>query len=160
MAQAALPHLRDGDRIINTGSIVGLTGHELLIDYTATKAAIHAFTKSLALSLGEQNIRVNCVVPGPVWRPAIPATMPAKEIKNFGHEVALGRPGQPEELASAYVFLALSDSSFVTGSLLHVTGGRMSAADYGCGATRSPRTTPPSLCCHSWSRARTPPMHT
>lgn len=129
MAQAALPHLRDGDSIIHTGSIVGLTGHELLIDYTATKAAIHAFTKSLALSLGTQNIRVNCVVPGPVWTPAIPATMPPEAIENFGHEVALGRPGQPEELAPAYVFLASSDSSFVTGSLLHVTGGRLSAAD-------------------------------
>ena len=129
MAQAALEHLHEGDAIINTGSIVGLTGLGLLIPYTATKGAVHSFTKSLALALGERGIRVNCVVPGPVWTPNIPGTMPADEIKNFGHEVALKRPGQPEELAPAYVFLASSDSSFVTGSLLHVTGGRLSAAD-------------------------------
>ncbi|MBA3659877.1 MAG: SDR family oxidoreductase [Gemmatimonadales bacterium] len=128
MAQAALPHLADGDAIINSGSIVGLTGLAILIDYTSTKAAIHTFTKSLALYLGPRNIRVNCVVPGPVWTPNIPGTMPIEEVEGFGHEVALGRPGQPEELAPAYVFLASSDSSFVTGSLLHVTGGRLSAA--------------------------------
>ena len=129
MAQAALPHLVRGDAIINTGSIVGLTGHPLLIDYTATKAAIHAFTKSLALHLGPRGIRVNCVVPGPVWTPNIPGTMPIEEVEHFGHEVALGRPGQPEELAPAYVLLASSDGSFMTGSLVHVTGGRLSASD-------------------------------
>jgi len=129
MAQAALPHLARGDAIINTGSIVGLTGHPLLIDYTATKAAIHAFTKSLALHLGTRGIRVNCVVPGPVWTPNIPGTMPIEEVEHFGHEVALGRPGQPEELAPAYVLLASSDGSFMTGSLVHVTGGRLSASD-------------------------------
>jgi len=129
MAQAALPHLEDGDAIINTGSIVGLTGLAILVDYTATKGAIHAFTKSLALYLGERNIRVNCVVPGPVWTPNIPGTMPIEEVENFGHEVALGRPGQPEELAPAYVLLASSDGSFITGSLIHVTGGRLSASD-------------------------------
>jgi NAD(P)-dependent dehydrogenase (short-subunit alcohol dehydrogenase family) len=129
MAQAALPHLHDGDSIINTGSIVGLTGLAILIDYTASKAAIHAFTKSLALYLGPRNIRVNCVVPGPVWTPNIPGTMPVTEVENFGHEVALGRPGQPEELAPAYVLLASSDGSFMTGSLVHVTGGRLSAVD-------------------------------
>jgi len=129
MAQAALPHLHDGDAIINTGSIVGLTGLAILVDYTATKGAIHSFTKSLALYLGERNIRVNCVVPGPVWTPNIPGTMPAEEVRNFGHEVALARPGQPEELAPAYVLLASSDGSFMTGSLVHVTGGRLSASD-------------------------------
>ncbi len=127
MAQAALPHLAEGDAIVNTGSIVGLTGLAILIDYTATKGAIHAFTKSLALSLGERGIRVNCVVPGPVWTPNIPGTMPAAEVENFGHEVALGRPGQPEELAPAYVLLASSDGSFMTGALVEVTGGRLSA---------------------------------
>lgn len=127
MAQAALPHLVEGDAIVNTGSIVGLTGLAILIDYTATKGAIHAFTKSLALSLGERGIRVNCVVPGPVWTPNIPGTMPAEEVENFGHEVALGRPGQPEELAPAYVLLASSDGSFMTGALVEVTGGRLSA---------------------------------
>lgn len=128
MAQAALPYLSEGDAIINTGSIVGLTGHELLLDYTATKAATHAFTKSLALQLGKRGtgIRVNAVVPGPVWTPNIPATMPQDEVKNFGHEVALGRPGQPEELAPAYVLLASSDGSFMTGALVEVTGGRLS----------------------------------
>jgi len=129
MAQAALPHLVNGDSIINTGSIVGLSGLEILIDYTATKGAIHAFTKSLALYLGPRNIRVNCVVPGPVWTPNIPGTMPIEEVENFGHEVALGRPGQPEEIAPAYVLLASSDGSFITGSLLHVTGGRLSASN-------------------------------
>ncbi len=125
MAQAALPHLKKGDAIINTGSIVGIVGNKLLIDYTSTKGAIHSFTKSLALNLGERGIRVNCVVPGPVWTPNIPATMPIEEVEHFGHEVALERPGQPEELAPAYVFLASSDGSFVTGSLVEVTGGKL-----------------------------------
>ncbi|GJG89130.1 oxidoreductase [Gemmatimonadetes bacterium T265] len=129
MAQAALPHLGAGDAIINTGSIVGLTGLPILVDYTATKGAIHSFTKSLALYLGPRGIRVNCVVPGPVWTPNIPATMPPGEVEHFGHEVALGRPGQPEELAPAYVLLASADGSFMTGSLVHVTGGRLSASD-------------------------------
>lgn len=128
MAQAALPHLQRDDAIINTGSIVGLTGLAILIDYTASKGAIHAFTKSLALNLGDRGIRVNCVIPGPVWTPNIPGTMPPEEIDNFGHEVALGRPGQPEELAPTYVLLASSDGSFMTGSLVEVTGGRLSAA--------------------------------
>ena len=128
MAQAALPHLGAGGVIINTGSVVGLTGLPILIDYSATKGAIHAFTKSLAQHLGERGVRVNCVVPGPVWTPAIPATMPPGEVENFGHEVALGRPGQPEELAPAYVLLASSDGSFMTGALVEVTGGRLSGA--------------------------------
>ncbi len=125
MAQAALEHLQKGDAIVNTGSIVGIVGNPLLIDYTATKGAIHAFTKSLAIALGERGIRVNAVVPGPVWTPNIPATMPASEVENFGHEVALARPGQPEELAPAYVLLASSDGSFMTGSLVEVTGGKL-----------------------------------
>ncbi len=125
MAQAALEHLKKGDAIVNTGSIVGIVGNPILIDYTATKGAIHAFTKSLAISLGEKGIRVNCVVPGPVWTPNIPGTMPASEVENFGHEVALARPGQPEELAPAYVLLASGDGSFMTGSLVEVTGGKL-----------------------------------
>ena len=125
MAQAALPHLHEGDAIINTGSIVGIVGHPILVDYTATKAAIHTFTKSLAIQLGERNIRVNCIAPGPVWTPNIPATMPKEEVNNFGHEVALARPGQPEELAPAYVLLASSDGSFMTGSIVEVTGGKL-----------------------------------
>jgi NAD(P)-dependent dehydrogenase (short-subunit alcohol dehydrogenase family) len=127
MAQAALPHLKMGDSIINTGSIVGRVGHPILIDYTATKGAVHSFTKSLALNLGERGIRVNSVVPGPVWTPNIPGTMPVEEVEHFGHEVALKRPGQPEELAPIYVFLAAEDGSFVTGSIIDVTGGKMSS---------------------------------
>jgi len=127
MAQAALPHLKKGDAIINTGSIVGKTGIPLLVDYSSSKGAIHSFTKSLALNLGEKGIRVNSVIPGPVWTPNIPGTMPIEEVENFGHEVALKRPGQPEELAPAYVFLASEDGSFVTGCLLDVTGGKMSS---------------------------------
>lgn len=128
MAQAALKYLKFGDAIVNTGSIVGMTGLESLVDYSSTKGAIHSFTKSLALQLGEKNIRVNAVIPGPVWTPNIPGTMPKDEVEKFGHEVALARPGQPEELAPAYVLLASNDGSFITGSLIEVTGGRLSAA--------------------------------
>ncbi|HEX8298532.1 MAG TPA: glucose 1-dehydrogenase [Rubricoccaceae bacterium] len=127
MAQEALPHLKDGSVIINTGSIVGLTGNPMLVDYTASKGAIHAFTKSLALNLADRGIRVNCVAPGPVWTPAIPATMPQSEVEGFGHEVAMKRPGQPEELAPAYVYFACADSSFTTGAILEVTGGKLSS---------------------------------
>lgn len=129
MIQAALPHLKDGDAIVNTGSIVGETGNPILVDYTASKGGIHALTRSLALQFGQMGngVRVNAVLPGPVWTPNIPGTMPLEEVQKFGHEVALGRPGQPEELAPAYVYLACQDSSFVTGSLLHVTGGKLSS---------------------------------
>ena len=127
MAQAALPHLKETRGcIVNSGSIVGMTGNEMLIDYAASKGAIHAFTRSLALALGEAGVRVNAVAPGPVWTPNIPATMPADEVEGFGHEVALKRPGQPEELAPAYVLLASSDGSFMTGALVQVTGGKLS----------------------------------
>jgi len=125
MVKAALPHLGEGASIVNTGSIIGLVGHPMLVDYTASKAAIHAFTKSLAIQFGPRKIRVNAVLPGPVWTPAIPGTMPIEEVENFGHEVALARPGQPEELAPAFVFFASSDGSFATGSLLEVTGGKL-----------------------------------
>ncbi len=127
MAQAAIPHLQRGDAIVNTGSIVGITGIPILVDYACTKAGIHALTKSLALYLGERGIRVNAVVAGPVWTPNIPGTMPLSEIEKFGHEVALKRPGQPDELAPAYVLLASDDGSFMTGSLVHVTGGKLSS---------------------------------
>ena len=125
MVKAALPHLGEGASIVNTGSIIGLVGHPMLVDYTASKAAIHAFTKSLAIQFGPRKIRVNAVLPGPVWTPAIPGTMPIEEVENFGHDVALARPGQPEELAPAFVFFASSDGSFATGSLLEVTGGKL-----------------------------------
>ena len=127
MVRAALPHLKAGSAIVNSGSIVGLVGNPILVDYCATKGAIHAFTKALALNLADKEIRVNCVAPGPVWTPNIPGTMPIEEVKNFGHEVAMKRPGQPDELAPAYVYLACDDSSFVTGAILEVTGGKLSS---------------------------------
>jgi NAD(P)-dependent dehydrogenase (short-subunit alcohol dehydrogenase family)/pimeloyl-ACP methyl ester carboxylesterase len=117
MIQAALPHLKRGDAIIDTGSIVGDSGHPILIDYAASKGGVHSLTKSLALQFGrdhlDNGVRVNCVTPGPVWTPNIPGTMPLDEIHSFGHEVALGRPGQPEELAPAYVYLACEADQFV-----------------------------------------------
>jgi len=129
MIQAALPHLKEGDAIVNTGSIVGETGNPMLVDYTASKGGIHTLTKSLALQFGKlgNGVRINAVLPGPAWTPNIPGTMPLDEVQKFGHEVALGRPGQPEELAPAYVYLACQDSSFVTGTLLQVTGGKLSS---------------------------------
>ncbi len=128
MAKAVLPHLTKGDAIVNTGSIVGMVGEKHLIDYCASKGAIHAFTKALALNLGPKDIRVNCVCPGPVWTPNIPGTMLLEDVKTFGAEVALARPGQPDELAPIYVFLASDDASFMTGALVEVTGGKMSSS--------------------------------
>jgi NAD(P)-dependent dehydrogenase (short-subunit alcohol dehydrogenase family) len=127
MAQAAIPFLKEGDAIVNTGSITGLAGSPGLIDYSATKGAIHAFTKSLALQLGERGIRVNCIAPGPIWTPLIPATLSKGHIENFGKETALGRPGQPEELVGAYVLMAGPDGSYITGAILEVTGGKLSS---------------------------------
>ncbi len=127
MAQAALPFMTKGDAIVNTGSITGLAGSPGLIDYSATKGAIHAFTKSLALQLGERGIRVNCVAPGPIWTPLIPATLSKAHIEGFGKDVALGRPGQPEELVGPYVLLASEDGSYITGAILEVTGGKLSS---------------------------------
>jgi len=127
MAKAAVPHFHEDDVIVNTGSIVGKIGKEFLIDYAASKGAVHSFTKALALNLAEKKIRVNAVIPGPVWTPNIPATMPAHMVEKFDSDSALKRAAQPEELAPAYVFLACQDSSFVTGALLDVTGGQLSS---------------------------------
>ncbi|MCM1981705.1 SDR family oxidoreductase [Lyngbya confervoides] len=127
MAQAVVPHLQAGDVIINTGSIVGKTGKSFLVDYAASKGAVHSFTKALALNLADRKIRVNAVVPGPVWTPNIPATMRADQVEGFDTDPALERTAQPEELAPAYVFMAAEDSSFVTGALLDVTGGQISS---------------------------------
>ena len=127
MVKAALPHLEEGDVIINTGSIVGKMGKGMLIDYSTSKGAVHTFTKSLAMNLGDRGIRVNSVVPGPVWTPNIPATMPEKKVGNYDTDGIIKRAAQPEELAPAYVFLGSSDSSFVTGALYDVTGGQLAA---------------------------------
>src|SRR5690606_9984112 len=124
MARAALPHLRPGSSIINTGSVTGLFGHKSLLDYATTKGGIHAFTKSLAENLAERGIRVNAVAPGPVWTPLNPADQPAEEIEQFGASTSLKRPAQPEELSPAYVFLASPIcSSYITGEILGVIGG-------------------------------------
>ncbi|MBE9077905.1 SDR family oxidoreductase [Romeria aff. gracilis LEGE 07310] len=127
MVKAALPHLEAGDVIINTGSIVGKLGKGMLIDYATSKGAVHAMTKSLAQNLVDRQIRVNSVVPGPVWTPNIPATMPVEKVGEYDTDNQMERAGQPEELAPAYVFFAAEDSSFVTGALLDVAGGMMSS---------------------------------
>ena len=123
MARAALPHLKQGASIINTGSVVGIRGSKELLDYSATKGAIHAFTMSLASSLIEKGIRVNAVAPGPVWTPLNPADRSAEEITEFGKKTVFKRPAQPEELSPAYVFLASPVcASYITGMVLPVTG--------------------------------------
>ena len=123
MARAALPHLRPGSAIINTGSETGLYGSKHLLDYSATKGAIHAFTKSLAANVIAQGIRVNAVAPGPVWTPLNPADRPAKDVASFGSQTDMKRPAQPEEIAPAYVFLASpACSSYITGIVLPILG--------------------------------------
>mgnify|MGYP000139974647 FL=1 len=127
MLKAALPHLKEGDAIINTSSILGLIGKEFLIDYSTSKGAINAFTKALAQNLAKRKIRVNAVAPGPVWTPGIVGTMTAEQVDNFDNNNAMKRAGQPEELAPTYVYFASEDSSFVTGAILEVTGGQVSS---------------------------------
>ncbi len=128
MCKAALPHLKAGAAIINTGSITGLQGSSHRLDYAATKGAIHAFTKSLAQRLVQRGIRVNCVAPGPVRTPLHPSDASAKQVSRFGEDTPMGRPAQPEELAPAYVFLASeADSSYVTGEILSALGGETTA---------------------------------
>lgn len=128
MAKAAVPHMQPGSVIINTGSITGLQGSAHLLDYAATKGAIHAFTKSLAQNLIDQHIRVNCVAPGPVWTPLNPADQPAEKVAHFGQAVPLERPAQPEEIAPTYVFFASdADSRYITGEVLTLLGGGTTA---------------------------------
>ncbi|MEV6375716.1 SDR family oxidoreductase [Micromonospora musae] len=124
LCKAAVPHLPEGSAIINTSSIQAAEPSPQLLDYATTKAGIANFTKALAADLAERGIRVNAVAPGAVWTPLIPATMPQEAVESFGRNSPLGRPGQPAELAPAYVFLASQESSFVTGEVLGVTGGR------------------------------------
>ena len=125
MARAALKHLDQGGAIINTSSVTAYRGSDHLIDYASTKAAIVGFTRSLALALADQGIRVNGVAPGPIWTPLIPATFDAKEVATFGSDVPMKRAGQPDEVAPCYVFLASSDSQYMTGQMLHPNGGEV-----------------------------------
>jgi NAD(P)-dependent dehydrogenase (short-subunit alcohol dehydrogenase family) len=129
MARAAVPNMRRGSAIVNTGSITGMQGSKELLDYSATKGAIHAFTKSLAQSLVEKEIRVNCVAPGPIWTPLNVADKEAKKAAEHGKATPMERPGQPEEVAPAYVFFAShADSSYITGEVLTLLGGETTAA--------------------------------
>jgi NAD(P)-dependent dehydrogenase (short-subunit alcohol dehydrogenase family) len=123
MVQAAMPHLQPGAVILNTGSVTALEGNPKLLDYSATKGAIHTFTRALAQSLADKGIRVNCVAPGPVWTPLIPATMPMEDVKKFGEDTVWKRPAMPVEMAGAYVYLASDDARYVTGEVIAITGG-------------------------------------
>jgi NAD(P)-dependent dehydrogenase (short-subunit alcohol dehydrogenase family) len=125
MAKHALPHLREGSTIVNCTSVTAYRGSEHLLDYSATKGAIVTFTRSLALMLAKKKIRVNGVAPGPIWTPLIPSTFDEEQVEEFGADTALGRPGQPEEVAPAFVFLASDDSSYMTGQVLHPNGGEV-----------------------------------
>jgi NAD(P)-dependent dehydrogenase (short-subunit alcohol dehydrogenase family) len=129
MAREAVKHMTRGDAIVNCGSITGLEGSKELLDYSATKGAIHAFTKSLAQNLVERGIRVNCVSPGPVWTPLNVVDKPAEEAGKHGADTPMGRPAQPEEIAPAFVFFASEgDSSYITGEVLTLLGGETRAA--------------------------------
>jgi len=129
LAKAALPHLKPGSAIINCGSITGMQGSKTLIDYSATKGAIHAFTKALAQNLAERKIRVNCVAPGPIWTVLQPVSKPAEKVAQHGADTPMGRPGQPEEVAPAFVFFASeADSSYISGEVLTLLGGETTAA--------------------------------
>lgn len=125
VVKAALPHLKQGSTIVNTTSVTAYQGSPMLLDYSSTKGAIVAFTRSLSQALIEKGIRVNAVAPGPIWTPLIPSTFPPDKVATFGSDVPMKRPGQPEEVANCFVFLASDDSSYMAGQVLHPNGGNV-----------------------------------
>ena len=125
VTQAALPHMKAGDSIINTSSVNAYRGNQQLVDYSATKGAITAYTRSIAQQLAEKQIRANSVAPGPIWTPLIPASFPPDKVASFGKDTTMKRPGQPSEVAPCYVFLASDDASYITGQALHPNGGEV-----------------------------------
>lgn len=125
MSKAALPHLGEGAAIVNTTSVTAFRGSHHLMDYAATRGAIVSFTRSLAQSVVDRKVRVNAVAPGPIWTPLIPSSFDAKEVAEFGKGTPMGRPGQPNEVAPCYLFLACDDSSYMTGQVLHPNGGEI-----------------------------------
>jgi NAD(P)-dependent dehydrogenase (short-subunit alcohol dehydrogenase family) len=125
MTQAALPHMGEGSAIVNVTSVTAYRGSSHLIDYSATKGAIVAFTRSLAQALAGRRIRANGVAPGPIWTPLIPASFPAEAVSGFGKNALMDRPGQPNEVAPSLLFLACEDSSYMTGQVLHPNGGEI-----------------------------------
>jgi NAD(P)-dependent dehydrogenase (short-subunit alcohol dehydrogenase family) len=125
LVKTALPHLKTGAAILNTTSVTAYRGSPQLLDYSATKGAIVSFTRSLSKALAERKIRVNAVAPGPIWTPLIPSTFPKEKVEQFGSDVPMSRPGEPMEVAPCYVFLASTDSSYMTGQVLHPNGGEV-----------------------------------
>jgi NAD(P)-dependent dehydrogenase (short-subunit alcohol dehydrogenase family) len=123
VTRAALKHMKKGGVILNTASITAFKGHEVLIDYSATRGAAVTFTRSLSQQLAEKGIRVNAVAPGPIWTPLIPASFDAEKVAKFGTDTPMGRAGQPNEVASAFLFLATEEASYITGQIVHVNGG-------------------------------------
>lgn len=128
LSKLALEHMQGGACIINTTSVTAFRGSSHLLDYSSTKGAILAFTRSLSQNVAKRNIRVNAIAPGPIWTPLIPSTFGEEKVGKFGKNVPLGRPGQPAEVAPAYVFLASKDASYMTGQVIHINGGEVVGA--------------------------------